>query len=65
MAIITGGAGALGGAMAIGLAQQGMKLGILGRNLDKLHQKVAEINQIGGEAIALQADVLNEQQLMA
>ncbi len=65
VAIITGGAGVLGGAMAMGLAKAGAKVGILSRTKAKVEQKVQEIKQNGGKAIALVADVLDEKQLKA
>ncbi len=63
VAIITGGAGALGGTMAIGLAKQGVKVAILGRTEKTVQTKVAEIKAIGADAIGLVADVLNREQL--
>ncbi len=63
VAIITGGAGTLGGTMALGLAKQGVKIAILGRTATTVQAKVDEIKNIGGEAIGLIADVLNRQQL--
>ena len=63
VAIITGGAGVLGGAMAEGLAKAGAKIGILGRTKSKVEKKVKEIKKNGGKAIALVADVLDEEQL--
>ena len=63
VAIITGGVGVLGGAMAMGLAKAGEKVGILSRTKSKIDKKVKEIKQNGGKAIALVADVLDEQQL--
>ena len=65
VAIITGGAGVLGGAMATGLAKAGAKVGILSRTKTKVEQKVKEIKKNGGKAIALVADVLDEKQLKA
>ena len=65
VAIVTGGAGALGGAMAMGLAKAGAKVGILSRTTEKVERKVKEIQQAGGEALALVVDVLNEAQLEA
>lgn len=64
VAIVTGGAGALGGAMAEGLAQAGAKVGILSRNADRVNAKVAQIQEAGGEALPLVADVLNEGALL-
>ena len=65
VAIVTGGAGALGGAMAIGLAKAGAKVGVLSRTKIKVEAKVAEIQQAGGEALALAVDVLDEAALRA
>lgn len=63
VAIITGGAGALGSSMAKGLALEGVKVAILGRTVSSVQTKVDEIKGIGGEAIGLIADVLNRQEL--
>ncbi len=63
VAIITGGAGALGGAMAMGLAKVGVKVGILSRTASSVEQKVTEIQAAGGNAMGLIADVLSETQL--
>lgn len=63
VAIITGGAGVLGGAMAEGLAKAGAKVGILSRTKSKVDKKVRAIKKNGGEAVALVADVLDEKQL--
>ena len=65
VAIITGGAGVLGGAMAEGLAKAGAKVGILSRTQAKVDKKVKAIKKQGGKAIALVADVLDEKQLKA
>lgn len=58
-AIITGGNGVLGGAMAEGLAQTGASVAILGRTEKTVDQQVEAIEQAGGKALALYADVLN------
>ncbi|MDR8390090.1 SDR family oxidoreductase [Aliifodinibius sp. S!AR15-10] len=58
VAIVTGGTGVLGGAMAKGLAEAGAKIGILGRSEDSADENVKEIKDNGGEAIPLIADVL-------
>ncbi|MCH2081365.1 MAG: SDR family oxidoreductase [Saprospiraceae bacterium] len=65
VAVVTGGAGALGGAMAMGLAMAGAKVGVLSRNLTNIKRQVEAIKTAGGEALALRADVLNEKQLHA
>jgi len=62
-AIVTGGTGVLGGAIAHGLAAAGATVGILGRR-DKRAQQVAdEITAAGGSAIVLAADVLDRESL--
>ncbi len=63
VAVITGGAGVLGGAIASGLAAAGVKVGILGRTAGKVDAKVAEIQSQGGTAMPLVADVLQQDQL--
>lgn len=65
VAIITGGAGVLGGEMAKGLALKGVKVAILGRTATTIQTKVDEINELGGEAIGLIADVLDRKKLEA
>lgn len=62
-AIITGGNGVLGGAMAQGLAAQGVKVGILGRSADTVEKRVREIEDAGGTAMSLVADVLDKKSL--
>jgi NAD(P)-dependent dehydrogenase (short-subunit alcohol dehydrogenase family) len=63
VAIVTGGTGVLGGAMAHGLAAAGAKVAILGRRADKAGDVVISIRNQGGEAIPLPADVLDKDQL--
>lgn len=64
-AIVTGGNGVLGGAMAEGIAQAGAKVGILGRTPETVEEQVETIRSNGGEALSLIADVLNEEDLKA
>ncbi len=63
VAIITGGTGVLGSAMARGLAQAGAKVAVLGRRRAQAEQVTAQICDNGGEAIAVPADVLVREQL--
>lgn len=65
VAVVTGGNGVLGGAIAKGLGQNGVKVGILGRNSKTVNERVEEIQAAGGEAIALVADVLDKEKLIA
>jgi NAD(P)-dependent dehydrogenase (short-subunit alcohol dehydrogenase family) len=64
-AIITGGTGVLGSAIARGLAAAGAKVGILGRRAEKAAEIAASIHESGGEALPLTADVLKSEQLAA
>jgi len=63
VAIITGGAGALGSAMALGLARAGARVAVLGRREALAREVVSAIQQAGGEGMPLPADVLERSQL--
>ena len=65
VAVVTGGTGVLGGVIARGLAAAGAAVGILGRRADKAHLVADEITAAGGSAIALVANVLDKQSLVA
>jgi NAD(P)-dependent dehydrogenase (short-subunit alcohol dehydrogenase family) len=63
--IVTGGTGILGNAFVEAIVDAGGSVGILGRNETIANQRVEAIKKKGKEAIALIADVLNEDQLKA
>jgi NAD(P)-dependent dehydrogenase (short-subunit alcohol dehydrogenase family) len=65
VAIVTGGTGVLGGAMARGLAAAGAAVGILGRRAVKAAQVAGEIETAAGRALPLPADVLDKNSLLA
>ena len=65
VAVVTGGTGVLGGAMARGLAAAGARVAILGRREAKAREVASEIESAGHEAIPLPADVLDEDSLQA
>ena len=65
VAIITGGTGVLGGAMARGLAEAGARVGILGRRAEQAALVAQAITSTGGAAMPLTADVLDRAQLAA
>lgn len=65
VAVVTGGTGALGGAMARGLAGAGARVAVLGRNESRALEVVASIADAGGEAMAVMADVLQRPALEA
>ncbi len=63
VAVVTGGTGVLGGAMARGLAAAGARVAVMGRRADVARQVAADIVSAGDEAIPLPADVLDEESL--
>lgn len=63
--VVTGATGVLGYAFNKALAAAGASVGILGRNNAVARQRAKEINESGGEAVALIADVLDKEQLEA
>ena len=63
VAVVTGGTGVLGGAMARGLATAGAKVAIMGRREEKAEEVARNIKDEGGEALALPADVLERGEL--
>jgi NAD(P)-dependent dehydrogenase (short-subunit alcohol dehydrogenase family) len=65
VAVVTGGTGVLGGAIAKGLARAGARVGVLGRRKEKALEVAGEIEGTGGEAMPLPADVLERGQLEA
>lgn len=65
VAVVTGGTGVLGGAMAAALALAGARVGILGRRASVAEEVAAGIQARGGEALAIPADVLDRSSLSA
>ena len=63
--IVTGGTGILGGAFIKGIVSAGGAVGILGRNQQIAQERADEIVAAGGKAIALVADVMKEEELIA
>ncbi|MFN6472101.1 MAG: SDR family oxidoreductase [Nostoc sp. SerVER01] len=63
VAVVTGGSGVLGGAMARGLALAGARVVVLGRNEVRANAVVADITANGGETMAVLADVSDRSQL--
>jgi 2-dehydro-3-deoxy-D-gluconate 5-dehydrogenase len=60
VALVTGGNGGIGLAMAQALAQAGARLAVVGRNPDKLDAAVAGLSNAGAEAQGYAADVCDE-----
>jgi len=64
-ALITGGTGVLGSAMALGLARAGAKVAVLGRRLAQAEQVATLITNAGGIGLPLSADVTRKDTLEA
>jgi NAD(P)-dependent dehydrogenase (short-subunit alcohol dehydrogenase family) len=63
IALITGGAGVLGSNFANVLAKQGVIVGIVSQSIEKANKTVETIESNGGKAFAVQANVLNKEEL--
>jgi 3-hydroxybutyrate dehydrogenase len=57
VALVTGGGGGVGRAVAVALARMGCDVAVLGRNADPLSAAVAEVERTGRRAISVEADV--------
>lgn len=62
--IVTGGTGMLGNSFINGIVEAGGAVGILGRNEEVANRRSEAIRKNGGQAIALVADVMNNDQLV-
>jgi 3-oxoacyl-[acyl-carrier protein] reductase len=63
VALVTGASQGIGRATALALAQAGARVAAAARNAEKLAGVVAEIAAAGGEAVAVQMDVANADQV--
>ena len=60
-AIIYGGAGSIGGAVARAFAREGATVHLAGRNLENVERVADEIRSAGGAAEAAEVDALDEE----
>ena len=66
VAVVTGGSGVLCSQLALPLGQQGASVVIVGHSHMEIAEEIArQIREKGGQALALQADVLNKGSLLA
>jgi NAD(P)-dependent dehydrogenase (short-subunit alcohol dehydrogenase family) len=65
VAVVIGGTGVLGGAVAEGLAHAGARVAVAGRNRERGEARVASIRAAGGEACFLEADAMSRESLEA
>lgn len=63
VAVVTGGSGALGAAMAQGLARAGARIAILARRIEPANAVAAALADAGSDAFALSADVRDRTQI--
>jgi len=62
--VVTGGTGILGEAFIAAIAQAGGKIVVLGRNKERADERVAMAKQLGAEAIAVLANVMDKQDVI-
>ena len=65
VAVVVGGTGVLGGAMARGLAEAGANLAVVGRSVERGGEVVGSILSQGGQATFVAADALSRDQLLS
>jgi NAD(P)-dependent dehydrogenase (short-subunit alcohol dehydrogenase family) len=65
IAVVIGGTGVLGGALAEGLGKAGAKIAVLGRGADRGEACVARIREAGGQAAFFHADAGDQASLAA
>jgi NAD(P)-dependent dehydrogenase (short-subunit alcohol dehydrogenase family) len=60
VALVTGGYGVLGGAVARGLSEAGARVAVLGRSRERAEAAAAALGEEGGRALAVVADVMDD-----
>jgi len=63
--VITGATGVLGESFVKAVAEAGAKLALLGRNKERLAERLAFAESLGAQAISISVDVLDEAQVIA
>ncbi len=62
--VVTGGTGILGKNFVKALAEAGARVCIIGRNLEKANERVTMVESLGGEGLAIAANVMDEQSMI-
>ncbi|MER3397228.1 MAG: 2,4-dienoyl-CoA reductase [Chloroflexota bacterium] len=65
VAIVTGSSSGIGYRLAVGLAEQGVKVVVNSRKLERLEGVCREVESLGGEVLPVQADVRDPDQVAA
>lgn len=65
IALVTGASSGIGAATALKLAENGAKVGLAARRADRLEELVQKIRASGGDAVALEMDVVDEQAVIS
>src|SRR5690606_15941132 len=63
--VVTGGTGILGRSFVEAVAEAGAKVAIIGRDFKRGMERVEKVKELGSDALFIQADVLNEGQLLS
>lgn len=63
VAVVIGGTGVLGGALAEGLASAGANVAVLGRNSGRGNERAGKIRDVGGKAEFISADAMSRESL--
>lgn len=64
VALVTGAGSGIGRAAALLLAKEGARIGALGRTEDELKETVKAIKKVKGQAIAIEADISQPEEMM-
>uniref|UniRef100_A0A6P4FAC2 2,5-dichloro-2,5-cyclohexadiene-1,4-diol dehydrogenase-like n=1 Tax=Drosophila rhopaloa TaxID=1041015 RepID=A0A6P4FAC2_DRORH len=65
VAFITGAGSGIGRAAALGIAQQGARVALIGQNCPSVEETAHLIEKAGGAALAIRCDVANENEVQA
>lgn len=63
VAVVVGGTGVLGGALAEGLAAAGAAVAVVGRNAERGEARAESVRKAGGKAVFVAADAVNREDL--